>query len=66
MGLHENLDEAMRIAVRETIKFLASEHGLAPADAHAFASIAIDFEVTQVVDGVKGIPAMIPKAIFKR
>lgn len=66
MGLHENLDEAMRIAVRETIKFLASEQGLAPADAYALASIAIDFEVTQVVDGVKGIHAMIPKAIFKR
>jgi len=64
MGLHENLDEAMRIAVRETIKFLGEAHGLDPADAYALASVAIDFEVTQNVDGVKGIHAMIPKAIF--
>ncbi|HYL50157.1 MAG TPA: acetamidase/formamidase family protein [Stellaceae bacterium] len=65
MGLHESLDEAMRIAVRETIKFLGEAHGLDPADAYALASVAIDFEVTQNVDGVKGIHAMIPKAIFQ-
>ena len=65
MGLHESLDEAMRIAVRETIKFLGEVHGLDPADAYALASVAIDFEVTQNVDGVKGIHAMIPKAIFQ-
>ena len=66
MGLHESLDEAMRIAVRETVKFLGEAHGLDPADAYALASVAIDFEVTQNVDGVKGIHAMIPKTIFTR
>jgi acetamidase/formamidase len=65
LGLHENLDEAMRMAVRETLNFLHDEKGLSRADAYALASIAIDFEVTQVVDGVKGIHAMIPKGIFK-
>jgi acetamidase/formamidase len=65
IGLHEGLDEAMRICVRETIKFLGERHGLDPSDAYALASVAIDFEVTQNVDGVKGIHAMIPKAIFK-
>jgi acetamidase/formamidase len=65
LGLHEDLNEAMRIAVRETIKFLTSERGLTPADAYALASVAVDFEVTQVVDTVKGIHAMIPKSIFK-
>ncbi|HYL31708.1 MAG TPA: acetamidase/formamidase family protein [Stellaceae bacterium] len=65
LGLHESLDEAIRIAVRETIKFLGEVHGLDSADAYALASVAIDFEVTQNVDGVKGIHAMIPKAIFQ-
>ncbi len=64
IGLHESLDEAMKIAIRETVDFLADEKHLARADAYALASIAVDFEVTQVVDGVKGIHAMIPKAIF--
>jgi acetamidase/formamidase len=65
LGLHENLEEAMTMAIRECIKFLSEEKGLARADAYALASIAVDFEVTQVVDGVKGIHAMIPKGIFK-
>jgi acetamidase/formamidase len=65
LGLHENLDEAMRMAVRETLNFLHDEKGLSRADAYALSSIAVDFEVTQVVDGVKGIHAMIPKGIFK-
>jgi acetamidase/formamidase len=64
LGLHENLDEAMKMAIRETIDFLAVEKGLSREDAYALASIAVDFEVTQVVDGVKGIHGMIPKAIF--
>jgi acetamidase/formamidase len=64
IGLHESLDEAMRICVRETVKFLCERHGMDAADAYALASVAIDFEVTQNVDGVKGIHAMIPKAIF--
>jgi acetamidase/formamidase len=64
LGLHENLEEAMKMAIREPIDFLATEKGLSREDAYALASIAVDFEVTQVVDGVKGIHGMIPKAIF--
>jgi len=62
MGLHENLEEAMKMAIRETVKFLAEEKGLAREDAYALASIAVDFEVTQVVDQVKGIHAPHPEA----
>jgi len=54
----------MKMAIRETIDFLAGEKGLSREDAYALASIAVDFEVTQVVDGVKGIHGMIPKDIF--
>ena len=64
VGLHENLDEAMKICIRECVKFLAEEKGLAREDAYALASMAVDFEVTQVVDQVKGIHAMIPKKLF--
>jgi acetamidase/formamidase len=65
LGLHENLDDAMTLALRECVNFLSEEKGLTRVDAYALASIAVDFEVTQVVDGVKGIHAMIPKGIFK-
>ena len=33
-------------------------------EAYMIASIAVDYHVTQVVDGTKGIHGMIPKAIF--
>ena len=65
LGLHENLEEAMKMAIRDCIDFLCEKQGLTRVDAYALASIAVDFEVTQVVDGVKGIHAMIPKGIFK-
>jgi acetamidase/formamidase len=64
LGLHTDLEEAMRMAIRETVGFLVETQSLTREDAYALASIAVDFEVTQVVDGVKGIHAMIPKAIF--
>jgi acetamidase/formamidase len=34
-------------------------------EAYSLASLAVDFEVTQLVDGVKGIHRMIPKSLFK-
>ena len=65
MGLHENLDEAMKIAVRETINFITSRFPkLSREEAYMIASVAVDYHVTQVVDGTKGIHGMIPKAIF--
>ena len=65
MGLDPDLREAMKLAVRETIDFLTKEKGLSREDAYMLASIAVDYEVTQVVDGTEGIHAMIPKSIFK-
>jgi acetamidase/formamidase len=66
VGLHPSLDEALRIAVRETIAFLVKSRGLSREDAYSLASIGIDFEISQVVNGVKGVHALIPKALFQR
>ena len=65
MGLDPDLTQALILAVRETIDFLVTEKHLSREDAYALASVAIDFNVTQAVDGTKGIHAMIPKSIFK-
>jgi acetamidase/formamidase len=65
MGFHPDLDEALKIALRDAIRFLSASHGLAKEDAYALSSLAVDLRVTQIVDGNKGIHAMIPKAIFK-
>jgi acetamidase/formamidase len=64
MGLHEDLTEATKMAIREAIDFLVSEKHLSRDDAYMLASVALDFDITQLVDGNKGVHAMIPKSIF--
>jgi acetamidase/formamidase len=65
MGLHEDLDEAARRATMEMIDYLTTERGLSRDDAYMLTSAAVDLHVTQVVDGVKGVHAMVAKAIFE-
>ena len=64
MGLHEDLNEATKLAVREAIEFLATEKHMSREDAYMLSSVAVDFCITQLVDGNKGVHAMIPKRIF--
>ena len=65
MGLDPNLEEAMKVAVRETIAFITGRFPkLSREEAYMIASIAVDYHVTQAVDGTKGIHGMIPKSIF--
>jgi acetamidase/formamidase len=65
MGMHEDLTEATRIAVREMIDFLVGQKKLSRDDAYMLSSVAADLRITQLVDGNKGVHAMLPKAIFK-
>jgi len=66
MGLHTDLDEAARLATREMIDFLVTEKGMKRDDAYVLCSLAADLHVTQLVDGTKGVHAMIAKSIFAR
>lgn len=66
MGLHTDLDEAARLATRDMIDFLVTEKGMNRDEAYILCSLAVDLRVTQVVDGTKGIHAMIAKSIFAR
>ena len=64
MGLHEDLNEATKLAVREMIDFLMNGKHLSRDDAYMLASVAADLHITELVDGNKGVHMMIPKAIF--
>ena len=64
LGLDKDLNVAMTMAARNAIKFLATRAGLSELDAYALCSIAVSFRVTQVVDIVRGVHAMIPKSLF--
>jgi len=64
VGLDRDLNAAMTLAARNAIKFLASRAKVSELDAYALCSIAVSFRVTQVVDIVRGVHAMIPKNLF--
>ena len=64
LGMDADLDEALRIALRNTIGFLHRKAGLTRDDAYSLASLAVDFRVSQMVDVNNGVHAMIPKEIF--
>ena len=58
-GFDEDLDEAARIATDGIVALISREHGLAADDALALASVVADLRVTQVVNGVKGVHAVL-------
>jgi acetamidase/formamidase len=64
MGMHEDLDEAMKRALREMIGFIVSRTNLSPADAYQFCSLAVDFHVTQTVNGEKGVHGLLRKGLL--
>jgi len=66
MGFDENLEVATRIAVTEMMDFLRKEKGLTREEAYILASDAVDLRITQLVDGKKGVHALLPKGIFLR
>jgi acetamidase/formamidase len=47
------------------IDFLVSERHLSRDDAYMLTSVAVDVDITQLVDGNKGVHAMLYKAIFE-
>ena len=64
MGTHEDLTEATRIAVDQTVAFIAERTGLSRGEAYQLSSLIADFRITQLVDLMVGVHAMIPKAIL--
>ena len=54
----------MTLCARNAIKFLAARAKISELDAYALCSIAASFRVTQVVDIMRGVHAMIPKSLF--
>lgn len=64
VGLNEDLDEAMKQSVRESIDFISEQLGVERKIAYAYLSAATDYEVSQAVDKTKGIHALIAKKDF--
>lgn len=58
-GFNEDLDQAQYDAANRMIDLLVAFHDVDRRHATALASVAVDFRVTQVVNGVKGVHAVL-------
>jgi acetamidase/formamidase len=63
-GMHADLDVAVQDCVRAAIALLQARYGMDPQHAYAYLSAATDFDISQVVDVVKGVHARIRTADF--
>lgn len=65
-GMDPDLDVAVQNCVRAALGLLEARYGMDRAQAYAYLSAATDFDISQVVDLVKGVHARIRKADFSR
>ncbi len=61
IGINEDLDDAAKEAVLEMVDRICERTSLTPNQAYMLCSVAADLRVTQIVDGNKGIHAMLAK-----
>ncbi|MBW8746724.1 MAG: acetamidase/formamidase family protein [Acidobacteria bacterium] len=64
MGFSPDLKEATEHALRDMIDFLVEEKHMKRDDAYMLSSVAVDLDITELVDGNVGVHAMCPKNIF--
>jgi len=60
MGFHEDLEEAMWIALREMLDLMSSIYNTSKTEAYAYATMVVDLRITQIVNSVKGVHAFLP------
>lgn len=64
MGFSPDLKEATEHALRDMIDFLVETKHMTRDDAYMLSSVAVDLDITELVDGNVGVHAMCPKSIF--
>jgi acetamidase/formamidase len=65
MGIHPDLMEGTRLAVRAMVEWASTEHGLSREDAYMLCSLAGDLKILEVVDaGVWNVGMTIPLSVF--
>ncbi|MBE2216292.1 MAG: acetamidase/formamidase family protein [Opitutaceae bacterium] len=66
LGIHESLDEGVRQAALETVKFLQEKEGLDFYDAYALTSVSADFTVARALLPKQMVYTFLPKHVFTK
>jgi acetamidase/formamidase len=64
MGFNTDLNKATEMALHNMLNFLQTEKHLTRDQAYQLSSVAVDLDITQLVDTNVGVHAILPKAIF--
>ncbi len=65
MGFNQDLNKATEMALHNMLTFLETEKHLTRDQAYQLSSVAVDLDITQLVDTNVGVHAILPKAIFQ-
>lgn len=64
-GFHEDLDQAAGIALKEMIDLMQERFQVSREEAIALGSTVVDLRITQVVNKVKGVHAVLPHGVLE-
>jgi acetamidase/formamidase len=64
MGMDPDLDRCLETALRDMIVLMGEKAGLSREDAYTLCSLAVDFRITQSVNGHKGVHGMLLKSLL--
>jgi acetamidase/formamidase len=65
-AFHEDLNEAAYQAVDAMLALMGEQLSLERVDALALASLVVDLRITQIVNGVKGVHAVLPHGAIRK
>lgn len=65
MGMHEDLDRCVEMALRDMIDWVLAETAISREDAYMLCSLAGDLRITQTVNGNKGVHMMMQKTLLQ-
>jgi acetamidase/formamidase len=64
-GFHEDLNEATMIALAAMLDLMSEQYGMARHEALGMASLLVDLRVTQIVNQVRGVHALLPHGALR-
>src|SRR5207247_9869560 len=65
LAFHEDLDEATYLAVEAMLELMTEQYPLERTDALLLASLVVDLRITQIVNGVRGVHAVLPHGAIR-
>jgi acetamidase/formamidase len=65
LAFHEDLNEATYLAIEAMLDLMAEQYHLERTDALLLASLVVDLRITQIVNGVRGVHAVLPHGAIR-